>query len=663
MKRTPGSYVTQYKGLNDSSDANVVASDLDDFTADDGRSVIGVSIGPGQSELASPHPLEKEEDPTLSANNVQDPSPSSTPDDDEQSAYNPHTNGTNDASTSGLSSSAFATQATLADVHASHKQGEALADFQATRKRSASALNNRLRRQGSPVKRMTASATSSQEPAPKSINLAASSPPPGMTRTNAQAHPEFTRALKHAKGDLVILGGYRGSVLRSAQPPHRQMWVPVKVGLGIRKVKLEVGFGPEDEDHVEDEVIPGGMLKNIGPVDISRRLFKQLALCRNTQDGSLRVWDFGYDWRLSPHRLSGYLIQFLECLKCNSASTPQQERGATVIAHSLGGLITRHAINNRPELVSGVVYAGTPTTCVNILGPLRSGDEVLLSSKVLTAQVNFSIRTSFALLPLNGQCFLNRETKERFDVDFFDPNQWEEYRWSPCIARPLPRNTRPQATSFSSIMGSMSSALPSINLTSRTRTNSKTKQEGQSSTVSTNPRGQHAISMQMDMREEPSELGEDPETTPSTAVTVPKSVAVQYLTRALAEVKQFKQELAYDPEIDSRDVYPPAAVIYGKAVPTVFGAYVKDRESIKYADAYDDLAFASGDGVVLARAAQLPDGYKATKGGVVSSNRGHISLLGDLEAVGRCLNAIDAERTRKQRRDGTAVASSTDNTE
>lgn len=62
---------------------------------------------------------------------------------------------------------------------------------------------------------------------------------------------------------------------------------------------------------------------------------------------------------------------------------------------------------------------------------------------------------------------------------------------------------------------------------------------------------------------------------------------------------------------------------------------------MKHADSYDELAFASGDGVVLARAAMAPEGYKVTRGGVISSERGHVTLLGDLEAVGKCLSAID----------------------
>jgi hypothetical protein len=225
-------------------------------------------------------------------------------------------------------------------------------------------------------------------------------------------HPNFKRALEQLDGDLVILGGYRGSILRSADPPHRQLWVPVKVGLNLRKVDMQVGFEEDGDERATDRIIPGGMLTHIGPVDIARRLFKRLRSCKNAQSGKLRVHEYGYDWRLDPNYLSKQLVSFLEGLPCNQPKQRKERRGATVIAHSLGGLITRHAVNQRPDLFRGVVYAGVPTTCVNILGPLRNGDEVLLSNRVLTAQVNFSIRTSFALLPLDGRCFFDKNTRE-----------------------------------------------------------------------------------------------------------------------------------------------------------------------------------------------------------------------------------------------------------
>lgn len=117
--------------------------------------------------------------------------------------------------------------------------------------------------------------------------------------------------------DLVTMRGYRGSVLRSAEAPNRQLWVPVKVGINVRKVNLELGLDPEDEESAQGAVIPSGMLKNIEPVDKSRKLFKRIRECDNVRTERLRVHDYGYDWRLGPHILSKKLVNFLKALPSN----------------------------------------------------------------------------------------------------------------------------------------------------------------------------------------------------------------------------------------------------------------------------------------------------------------------------------------------------------
>ena len=165
-----------------------------------------------------------------------------------------------------------------------------------------------------------------------------------------QAHPLFTKAIENLVGDVVILGGYRGSILRSAEPPYKRLWLPMKVGLNIRKANLEVGLTHEDEEIAQSHIIPGGVLSHIGPVDICKRLLKNLRASPHAKTGELRVWEFGYDWRLSPSVLSEKLAGFLSRLPCNSKRSSR--KGALVIAHSLGGLMTRHVVNTRPELVS-----------------------------------------------------------------------------------------------------------------------------------------------------------------------------------------------------------------------------------------------------------------------------------------------------------------------
>ena len=310
------------------------------------------------------------------------------------------------------------------------------------------------------------------------LKKSATDPLPGVNRSGSLGHGQrappqdpLDAVLENLTGDIVIMGGYRGSILRSAKAPHRRLWAPVKVQLGVRKVNLEVGLEDEDEEQMEKNIIPGGMLQNIGPVDISKRLFKRLRECENARTGKLRVHDYGYDWRLSPHLLSRKLVEFLEKLPSNQPGVPKEQRGAWVIAHSLGGVITRHAVNQRPELFSGVLYVGVPQRCINILGPLRNGDAVLLNEKILTAQVNFSLRTTFVFLPEDGFCFVDKATKEEYRIDFYNVDDWIKYRLCPCVSEPpLP------ALSRSSTLGSLL-GLPDIynNLPLRGRSNTQSK--------------------------------------------------------------------------------------------------------------------------------------------------------------------------------------------
>lgn len=458
-------------------------------------------------------------------------------------------------------------------------------------------------------------------------------------------HSHLEQALEHLTGDLVVMGGYRGSILRSAKPPNRQLWVPIKVGLNIRRVDLEVGLEPEDEENMKDRIYASGMLNHIGPVDMGRRLLKRLRACKNAQNGTLRIHDYGYDWRLSPHLLSRRLVEYLERLPSNADTVSSHNRGALVLAHSMGGLITRHAVNQRPELFRGVVFAGVPQHCVNILGPLRKGDEVLLSSNVLTAQVNFTLRSSFLLLPEDGKCFINKVTKEEYPVNFFDVGDWKQYAWSPCIAPALPPANPLENKSLLGSMADMLPSLPSFTLPGKKPSVPRSRDDKISlgdvaNTLSTkandvaNAASGRSLDPQMGSSPSSANNGDRPQST----IPLPKALA--YLKRTLDQTIVFKSEMTHNPDHATQNRYPPLAILYATNTPTVTAARVASRDCIRRADAYDDLQFASGDGVCLARAAMLPPGYVCAKGGRVRTERGHVGLLGDLEAVGKLLVAV-----------------------
>ena len=417
---------------------------------------------------------------------------------------------------------------------------------------------------------------------------------------------DLETALDNLTGDIVVMGGYRGSVLRSAMPPHHQVWGAFKIGLNLRKVSLEVGLDPEDEENMESKVFASGMVTHAGPLDVSRRLFERLRSCKNAQEGKLRVHDYGYDWRLSPHLLSRRLTHFLETLQCNQSEVLKEQRGATVIAHSLGGLVTRHAVNQRPELFAGVVYAGTPQHCINILGPLRNGDELLLNTTVFDAQTNFTLRTSFVLLPEDGKCFVDKDTREDHVVDFFNVASWKEYALSPCIAPVLPPLEK------KGILPALAGIASKSNNAAR-------------------PENSLATGIQMS----PNSKSSDEQ-----KITIPLPVALNYLKPTLDQTLAFKKETYFRPELEEANLYPPISILYSTDTPTPFAAKVAGRNAIRHKDAYERLIYHSGAGVVLARAAMAPEGYKVVRHGKIRTNRGHVGLLGDLEAIGRCLSAV-----------------------
>lgn len=455
-------------------------------------------------------------------------------------------------------------------------------------------------------------------------------------------------ALEALTGDLVIMGGYRGSILRSAEAPHRQLWVPIKVGLNVRKVNLELGLDPEDEERAEESIIPSGMLKNIGPVDIAKKLFKRLRECENVRTGKLRVHDYGYDWRLSPHILSKQLVDFMRTLPANQGDNPA---GAFVIAHSLGGVITRHAVNQAPSLFSGVVYAGSPQRCINILGPLRNGDAVLLNEKVLTAHVNFSLRSTFVFLPEDGFCFIDKVTGESYNLDFYNPDDWVKHRLCPSVGGPaLPPFTPVKRNT--SLVGSFLNL--SDSLSSRGRSGSDPTaphQQGQQHRNKITKPQAYLGGPQLDSsagaadpqqantpHQHLSHRASSPPKQRNDTQTADRNLA--YLTRTLAETKRFRAGLAHCEDHQDANVYPPIAVIYGKEIPTVYATRVAAREAIACSDVYDDLVFRSGDGVVLAREAMPPAGYEIVRGGRISTDKGHISILGDANAVGRAVLSV-----------------------
>ncbi|ODV88401.1 hypothetical protein CANCADRAFT_16553, partial [Tortispora caseinolytica NRRL Y-17796] len=397
-------------------------------------------------------------------------------------------------------------------------------------------------------------------------------------------------------GNVLILGGYRGSVLKTANS-NKRLWVPMKATLNLVNYSLFLGLSDEDELHSEETVVATKMLSHFGPVDISKRLIKQLRASKNA-----KVHNYGYDWRLSVDLSARRLHNYLK--KLYDEEEPDEhgrKKGTIVLAHSMGGIVAHGAMQIDPTLFRGLVYIGAPHDCVNALGPLKADDSVVMNKTILSAIANFSMRSSFSFLPLDGRCFIDRETGEPLPIDFFDPKNWQKYGLSPVVLSDAEKKVVKEALNKRQVLFPDLKKYPLTLMKSLLPDDAKFPSIGLLNT--------------------------------SVAQTTPD--AYEYLERTLKRTKKFKESWAFKPEF--ADKYPPLAVVYSETTPTVRGCLVNGYEGIK-TDSYSHLLYGPGDGVVHARKLLPPPGFNVVE--TVHTEHGHVQLMTDLPAIGKALKAI-----------------------
>lgn len=492
-------------------------------------------------------------------------------------------------------------------------------------------------------------------------------------------------------GNIVIMGGYRGSILRDAKT-HKRVWIPLKAGFNLRKINLLLGPNKEDELNAEDKIYPDGILSHIGPIDICRKLIKKL-----DANPKVNMQEFGYDWRLSGDYVSQKLERFLAKI--------YQETGkpTLVIAHSMGGLMVHGAVQRNPKLFRSVVYVGSPSECLNILGPIRFGDSVLLSDKILTFETNFMMRSSFIFLPLSGETFYNYKTKEKYKIDFFNPESWIEYNLNPLVSekRKLEAEAKSKKlkdkdnlvgrTLSMSSLGSTkspsppssvtsSSTFPSINLISSKfskmyRSSSLKKSKTSADSAASVPISSSSSSSTPPPPSSKGTTASEPQP-PAATTSVPGvdstgnqstphpdhysftfAEAYRYLSETLESTKKYILSLEHDPKLAAE--YPPMAIVYGNKIPSVRGSLVRLRQDIKDGNYYE-FFYGHGDGVIHQKWL-MPEkkGFtfydKHTGTGEIvgkfASDAAHVGLMTDFDTMGKALNAVfEAEKCWEQKK-------------
>lgn len=420
------------------------------------------------------------------------------------------------------------------------------------------------------------------------------------------------------EGDVVIMGGYRGSKLVYTKTGQK-IWVPLKAGFNFTNADLYINPGPDGEKETQKKIHSSGMLTHVGPVDISKKLINKIA-----SNPKVRIRDFGYDWRLSLAISAEKLRKFLQGIY----EKQKEKKGIYVIAHSMGGLVAHKVLQEYTHLIRGLIYVGSPSQCPNIIGPFRFGDEIIYNKSLLSKENNFFMRSSFHFLPIDGRCFIDKNTMERYDLDFFDPKVWKKLGLSPLVSDKrkaiIDKREAERKAGKKTANTPGSGAFKTFNKTTKTFVNSI-------------PLVKKVTDTKIAYREV--EMTSDDEFKTS------YNDCVSYLERTLKSTREYLESLEYRPNKH----YPPLAIVYGNKVPTVRGCKVNGIEGIRDGQ-YDDFYYGPGDGVVHYKWL-LPERRGFPVVAKIASDTGHVSLMTDLNAIAKAfISIIETEKETERRR-------------
>ncbi len=127
-----------------------------------------------------------------------------------------------------------------------------------------------------------------------------------------------------------------------------------------------------------------------------------------------RGYTFYYDWRQSPEENAKLLSSLVRHVKEKDGAKP------SIVAHSMGGLITHYAMPTIHNDIDSIIYVGTPfQPGLSFLDDYRNGSETGLNTTIQNREAIFSAPSLPALLP-------HASEKKYYGKSLFDITTWTE---------------------------------------------------------------------------------------------------------------------------------------------------------------------------------------------------------------------------------------------
>lgn len=271
------------------------------------------------------------------------------------------------------------------------------------------------------------------------------------------------------KNPVILVPGLSGSELLHKDTGERVWFRAIR----SKNEDLRLPISP-DLSKNRDNLVPGDILRKVkvGPFSVTdiyggfvtamqmRGGYREEKWKTPSENGHTdALYVFPYDWRLDAVENARRLVRDVEELK---RKLGRPELKFDIVAHSLGGIISRYAAmygdidlpaNGQKAKVTWagskhfnkIILMGTPNegsalslnSLINgfTVGGVRIDLPFLEDSSRFTV---FTIPAAYSLLPAPGTLRAFDDRLEPINIDLYDPKTWSKYGWNPIDDRDFP---------------------------------------------------------------------------------------------------------------------------------------------------------------------------------------------------------------------------------
>lgn len=225
------------------------------------------------------------------------------------------------------------------------------------------------------------------------------------------------------KSIVVFIHGIKGSQLVDVNDSI--VWLTGAQGLGLDTPKLSLPLAWQGDSQEKDSIRAKEVLSDVKviPFILEEKIYSPWLAAGRKLFGE-NFYPFAYDWRRDNLENVSSFESFLETIRSQNP-----EANITVVAHSMGGLITMALLNKRPEFFSKVVFVGVPFYGgIGFMEDLHVGIPNGLNHKILSGEVLFTMPSVYTLFPLETKEHVIAEelSGNPIEIDFYSAGEWNK---------------------------------------------------------------------------------------------------------------------------------------------------------------------------------------------------------------------------------------------